>query len=135
MRNYYENEKGATTLETAITILPFLLFLFGIIQLCLVAYTAFTLQFSVNNCARWGIVDGATYAEIQTLLQQELSTYQINTSSLQVNLCQGIVSNCNLQEEGSSNSFITLQATVNAPSVMGWNFPVTGKVVAKNEPF
>lgn len=129
------DESGATTLEVAITLVPFLLLILGIVWACLTFYTAFTLQFSVNNTVRSGIISGDSLESMQEQIRSELSSYDINSDSLRVTLCKGIVNNCTNYEIGASNSFITLQATVNSPEIFGLGFPVTGRVVAKNEPF
>lgn len=135
------NESGATTLETAITILPFLILVLGFIQICLIAFSAFSVQYAVNRSVRWGVTDsvlvpGETrFESIQNRLTQELQTLTINTDNLQVNMCNGAVSNCTGQDAGGSSSFVTLQATVPVYSFFGGNFQVTGTAVAKNEPF
>ena len=136
------NEKGATLLETAVTLPVFILFLFGIIQFCLVAYTAFTVQYQVNSCLRWSSVrdvptpNANRFDFIKNELTKNLQTFHINTAQLQVNMCNSAVSNCTDTNPGASGSFVTLQAVVPAPNL----FPlgrlnVTGRAVIKNEPF
>lgn len=135
------NEKGATTLETAITIGPFLLLVLGFIQLCLLAYGAFSVQYSVNRSIRWGVtsrelvVGEDRFTSIQNRVAHELRTLQLDTSGLIVNMCQGAVSNCNNQDAGGASSFVTLRATIPVFSFIGNQFHVTGTAVAKNEPF
>jgi len=138
----YYNEKGATLVETAVTLPVFILVLFGFIQLCLVAYTSLTLQYQVNNCLRWSsvydeIVPGEDrFDSIKTQLTKNLNDFHVDTTQLEVNMCNGAVSNCTDTDAGNSGSFVTLQATVPAYNL----FPlgqlvVTGRAVIKNEPF
>jgi len=136
------NEKGATLVETAITLPLFLLILFGIIQFCLIAYTAFTLQYQVNKCLRWSstsaqpVPNEAKFVSISNRLSQHLNNFHIPTDNLQVNMCNGAVSDCNDTNPGASGSFVTLQAKVPAPALfpMG-GITVAGRAVIKNEPF
>ena len=136
-----KSETGATTVEVAITIFPFMLLVLGVIQLCILCYTSFATQYSVNASIRWGItkeifVEGETrYDSIKNRLISQLNSFYLNTKNVKINMCKGVSAKCKDKDAGTSGDFITLQGRVPVYSIIGREFYVLGKAVAKNEPF
>lgn len=131
------NEKGATTLEAAITIGPFLLFVLGLFHLCVICYTAFSLQYNLVVSARNAAVltGNDKYNTIKTDLTNKLKTFGIGTADLTFNVCNGVVEQCDKQESGLSNEFVTLQASVPGLELLGHKFIVAAQTITKNEPY
>ncbi len=134
------NQKGATTLEAALSLLPFLLFVFGLVQLCIVCYTAFSLQYNLVSNLRESIVQApvpgkSKYTQIKDSLINDLKLFNISTKNIQVNICNGVVQNCSLQESGQPNSFITVRVSVPTITIAGKTFNVSAETIAKNEPY
>lgn len=123
-----KNEKGATTLEAALTLLPFFIFLLGIVQVCLAAYAAFTTHHIATTTLRQSatistasLKGQSRYDYIKAAVLADLKTYHLPTDNAEVKLCEGIVDNCNTESNGAPASFVTLRVKVDV-------FPVIGKI-------
>jgi hypothetical protein len=132
-------ERGAVMLETAIALVPFLIFLLGTIQICLLFYGTSTLKYHSDSALRESIVTTAypnKYLDLKNNLITNLNRFGIYEGTIQVNMCSGAVKNCNLQDPGSSGSLVTLKATATVPSLFHpGGYLITNYSVARNESF
>lgn len=135
-----KNEKGATTLEAALTLMPFFLFLLGIIQVCIICFGAFSVQYATNMALRESSIvkespvkGQSRFDYVKSLVVSDLQTFHLNDAT--VNLCNGIVDNCDQQVAGNSGSFVTLRVNVPVYSIFGPKLSVTGTAIIKNEAY
>lgn len=136
-----KNEKGATTLEAALTLFPFFLFLLGIIQICILAFSAFSVQYistavlRETSTVKESPVKGQSKFEyIESLVTTQLQTFHLNTAA-EVNLCDGIVNDCTQKVSGSPATFVTLKVRIPVYSIFGVPLSVGSTAIIKNEAY
>jgi len=141
-KTFQRDEKGATTLETALTIFPAMLLILGIIQLSVLALNMNSLQFALNTAARWGSVGqkmpGLTReASIESKIRAVASSISLDTSDLTISICPALDPTCSVNNAGGANSYFIIRATkANPLKVIGLgSLGVSAKVIIKNEPF
>ena len=134
------NEKGATTVEAAITLPLFVLMVFGMIQMCLALYTYFAVLYTANTVSRWAVVGhvtpGLTRAEsVDAKAKEIIETFAlVGSSQLTMNYCVGAASPCVGKDLGGPGDYITVVITAESPRVLFTN-KVSAKALMKNENF
>ncbi len=148
-RETLENEKGATTVEAAAVIFPFLVIIFGIIQLSVIAFEAASLQYTLNKAARWGVlgytVEDPDQAGVQLARGDSISEYFfqkgksffISDENVQIYYCPVSDPQCsNSGNPPGSQQWMIVRAEKPVPSFFGVApLAVSASVLAMNEPF
>lgn len=119
IKDWLRDEYGASAAELALVMTPLMLLLFGIIHLCLLAYSAMQLNYAAEATARC-VVTSATsaYASSPCYTSALATSYFTNlyrgaTASPTLTLCGGAFSNCSTSTYGCNNTNYQVVATAN----------------------
>ena len=142
------DQRGATTVEATIVLLPLLLIIFVFFQLSCIAFQSVTLQYSLNKAARWGIlgytVESPTEPGTQLARGESISEWfknemNIYTSAEEVSIYFCPVSNpsCNSHSNPpGSQQWMIVRAEKPVSAILGFGSGVVqASVLAMNEPF
>lgn len=146
-------EHGSALIEGALAVPFIVIFVFLALDVGRLAFTAITLQYSLNKTARWTIL-GETLPDqdvpldrldsIAAKLQQETGVFGIDLSQsdTKVYICPIADTTCLDSIDASKNAaaasgeLFRISVETVVPFFMGWqNFPLARTVVAKNENF
>lgn len=136
------NENGATTVETAVTIFPFMLVILGLIQITLFSFNLASIQYSLNRAARFGLL-GVTLAgqpsreaSILKRFEETANALSIDTTGVSLKICPVANPGCATNNAGGSGQYVVLTATKVVQSILGFgDLSVSAKVLVRNEPF
>ncbi len=143
---FRNEEQGATTLETALTIFPTMLFVVGMLQLSILALNINSLQYALNRAARWGSIGDSLPSmsreqSIETVVKNVADSIALDTSDLTISICPTLDPTCastgGANNAGGANSYFVIKASKGNPiNILGLgSLAVTAQVVIKNEPF
>ena len=142
MRTRSLNESGATTVETSVTVFPFMLIMIGIIQLTLLSVSLSSMQFALNRAARWGLIgnimDNQTTREgsITKKFQDTAAILPIDVSDVSVYICSTANPNCTSSNATGSGQFMVLRAVKPVQYFFGLgSFELSARLLVRNEPF
>jgi Flp pilus assembly protein TadG len=90
---YFRNRQGTVAVEFAMVAVLFLTFLFGIIEVGRVFWTWNTLQYAVEDTARYAIVhQSATNSDLVTYAAGRMAGIKVDTSKLSVTTANTTIS-------------------------------------------
>lgn len=133
------DERGATLVETTITVIPFFLIVLGIVQLALHGFTLIALQHSLAYAAREGSLTagaGASARVSQMVAEaQTRSQFAIDISNVSYRVCPLLNPGCSGGDPAGSNQYLIIIASKPVPLFWGvGTINLTAKAIAKNEP-
>jgi Flp pilus assembly protein TadG len=138
----FRPERGSVTVETAITIGPFLFIVLGAIQLMILWYHSVTLQYVTTRVGRWASVGdialgtSRSYASIEARFRQELNNIGVTDSNLIISICPQDNPTCGGQAPGAGRQLMILAARKEFSSLFGFgNMGVDSRVLLRNEAF
>lgn len=113
LRNYFLRDDGATAVEFAMISLLFVSFLFGIIELSRIFWTLNTLQYAIEDTARYAFVNqGATNADLVDHAAASMAGIQVDTAMLTVTTSTTMISGIQFIEVQGSYVFTMLVPTL-----------------------
>ena len=139
----HQNDTGATTVETAITIFPVMFILIAFIQLTLLALSFGSMHFALNKAARWGSI-GTVYTglsredSIKSRFTKAAVGLPFDVSDAEFSICPATNPACSIADNsaGTGGQFVILRATKPMAFFFGLgNFSVSAQLLMKNEPF
>jgi len=93
IRKYFREEKGATAVEFGMVSLLFLTFLFGVVEMGRVFWTWNTLQYAIEDTARYAIVHvTATNSDLVAYAASSMAGISADTSRLTVTTANTTIS-------------------------------------------
>lgn len=134
-------EVGSSMVEAAITLPIFFILVICLTQVCFLLYTYMTVQYistDINRKAsvRREITKGEDrYTSISKAVIKELELKGLNTNNTEINMCVGVVVDCNDKNAGGPNSIVTLQIKQPVFKILGPKLVVAGRSIIKNESF
>jgi Flp pilus assembly protein TadG len=106
---YIRDEKGATAVEFGMVAILFVGFLFGVIELSRVYWTMNTLQYAIEDTARYALVnEDATDSDLQDYAAEKMAGINVDTEDLTVTTSQTTISGITFIEVNGSYNFTTL---------------------------
>lgn len=141
------SEQGATLVETAVSFVPFFILTYGLVFFINWAYTTMTLQFALNETARWAslgqkLTDPNTgqpasrERSIELKLAQNLNKFGMTDGDVTFRICPTNRTNCTTNTAVASGRNALLIAT--KPTTNFFQLPAltpSASVVIRNEPF
>jgi len=107
--NYLKDQSGATAVEFALVAILFLTFVFGIIEAGRMFWTWNTLQYSVEQAARYALVNpDALSTEIEQVIISNMQGIQVNPNNMTATITTTTLSNINFIEINAEYSFTAL---------------------------
>ncbi len=142
------DEKGATTLEAATVVFPFLLIILGIVQLAMIAFQSVSLQYTLSEATRWGVLGYTLESPDQPGIQlsrgdsmtkrlEEQMQNLVHSEELNVFFCSLAQPNCtNHENPPGSQQWMVIRAEKTVRGVLGFGVStVSASILAMNEPF
>lgn len=121
------DERGVSAVEFALTLIPLLMVIAGIVNFGLVFAQQLSLDNAVRAGARAGVVDtGLAPADVATQQWDDTAIAQTQTSALAVSYPGAVGSTCEGSTFGQS---MVVRGTVTSEFLIPWPFP--GSVVPK----
>lgn len=106
IRNYFLRDDGATAVEFGMVSLLFISFLFGIIELSRVFWTLNTLQYAIEDTARYALVhEDATNSDLLAHAADSMSGIQVATANLAVTTSTSTIAGIRFIEVQGSYEF------------------------------
>ena len=142
-----DSERGATSLEVAVSALPFFAIVCGLVGFISWAHTTMTMQYALNQAARWAIT-GNTLPDPQTgiamnrsesvrlMFQKQLKAFGQDPADVTLTMCPVTAPNCTSDSVSSAGRHFIIRATKPASEFFG--FPAlapSASVVIRNEPY
>lgn len=134
------NERGVTCVETAITILPFLIIIFGVVQLAFIGFSFMALQYSVWTAARVGSVTSVGTAAQRAAVIIDKAKFQAKTlgleeSNIDFKVCPLPNPGCSGMDPGGGNQYVVVSAEKQISLL--WDrliIPLEARALVKNQP-
>lgn len=135
------NERGATCVETAVTIVPFLVIIFGVLQLAVIGFSFMALQYSVWTAARLGSINSVgTAAQRASVIvakaQSQAKMLGLGGLNITFKVCPLTYPGCSGAEPGGSNQYVVVSGEKQISLFWDWlRIAVKARALVKNEPF
>lgn len=136
-----DDERGVACVETALTIVPFLVIIFGIVKLAVVGFSFMALQYSVWTAARVGSITStgtaaARAAVIVAKAQSQAETLGLEQSNITFKVCPLPDPGCSGADPGGSNQYVVVSGEKQVSLFWNWmRITLKAKALVKNEPF
>ena len=146
VRRCSKSEKGAVSVETAFSFLPFAAILFGLIHLIFYAHTVMSLQFALSKATRWGILGltltdtGGNVLSRESSIRQRFDdasrTYGVSPDDVTLRICPTSLPNCATSVAPGADQWMVIVAEKPPRTFFGLGtYTPTARIVVKNEPF
>lgn len=142
------NELGATTVEAATVVFPFLFILFGIVQLATIAFQSVSLHYTLSEATRWGLLgytmenpelpgEQLSRASSMTKRLEEQMKTLVQSRDVDVFFCALSQPNCNNKgNPPGSQQWMIIRAEKTVNGLLGFGAStVSASILAMNEPF
>ena len=94
VKSFSKNDSGATAVEFSLVVLPFLLTIFGIMEVGRLMWSMNSIQFAIDETSRYAAINSSlSEAEFSTYAQERLASMLMGAGNLQITSSQ-YTSNC-----------------------------------------